>query len=86
MPADPRTTVERRSDPELAISRTFNAPARVVFDAWANYDRAFLQVMNLWRASSRVREFVMGQRLGRIAAELLQVQGVRLCHDQSLHK
>ncbi len=52
----------------------------------STYDRAFLQVMNLWQHSHRVREFVLGRRLGRIAAELLQVRGVRLYHDQSLYK
>jgi|SRR5580698_271502 uncharacterized protein YndB with AHSA1/START domain len=29
-----RTTVERRSDRELVVTRTFCAPARIVFDAW----------------------------------------------------
>ena len=29
-----RTTVERKSDRELVVTRTFNAPARIVFDAW----------------------------------------------------
>lgn len=29
-----RTQVERKSDCELVISRTFDAPARVVFEAW----------------------------------------------------
>lgn len=50
------------------------------------YDKAFLQVMNLWERSALVREFVLGKRLGRIAAELLGVDGVRLYHDQSLYK
>ena len=27
-------TVERTSDRELVVTRTFNAPARLVFDAW----------------------------------------------------
>ena len=52
----------------------------------STYDRAFLQVMNLWEQSPVVGRFVMGQRLARIAAELLQVRGVRLYHDQSLYK
>lgn len=52
----------------------------------STYDRAFLQVMNLWRHDATVREFVFGKRLARIAAELLQVDGVRLYHDQSLYK
>jgi uncharacterized protein YndB with AHSA1/START domain len=29
-----RTTVERKSDRELVTSRTFDAPARIVFEAW----------------------------------------------------
>ncbi|PBB96853.1 ATPase [Mesorhizobium sp. WSM3862] len=29
-----RTTVERTSDRELVVTRTFNAPARIVFEAW----------------------------------------------------
>jgi uncharacterized protein YndB with AHSA1/START domain len=29
-----RTTVERVSDREVAVSRTFDAPARIVFEAW----------------------------------------------------
>jgi uncharacterized protein YndB with AHSA1/START domain len=29
-----RTTVERKSDREVVVTRTFDAPARVVFEAW----------------------------------------------------
>jgi uncharacterized protein YndB with AHSA1/START domain len=29
-----RTTVERKSDRELVVTRTFNGPARLVFEAW----------------------------------------------------
>ena len=31
-----RTTVARRSDLEVVVTRTFDAPARLVFEAWAN--------------------------------------------------
>src|SRR3982751_4087436 len=34
-PMKNRTTVERRSERELVVTRTFNAPARIVFEAWA---------------------------------------------------
>ena len=33
-PMTNRTTVERTSERELVVTRTFNAPARIVFDAW----------------------------------------------------
>ncbi len=32
--SDRRTTVERRSERELVVERIFNAPARIVFEAW----------------------------------------------------
>lgn len=50
------------------------------------YEKAFLQIMNLWRESKVVKEFVFSQRLARIAAELMGVRGVRLYHDQALYK
>ena len=31
-----RTVVERKSDFELVVTRTFNAPAHIVFEAWSN--------------------------------------------------
>lgn len=31
-----RTAVERKSDLELVVTRTFNAPAHIVFEAWSN--------------------------------------------------
>ena len=36
--AKSRTTVERTSGRELVVTRTFNAPARIVFKAWTTPD------------------------------------------------
>src|SRR5215469_6466083 len=33
-----RTTVERKSDREVVVKRTFDAPARIVFEAWTKPD------------------------------------------------
>ena len=33
-PMKNRTTAERKSDRELVVTRTFNGPARIVFEAW----------------------------------------------------
>jgi len=52
----------------------------------STYGKAFLQITNLWEHGGLVREFVFGKRLARIAASLLEVEGVRLYHDQSLYK
>jgi uncharacterized protein YndB with AHSA1/START domain len=34
-PMKNRTTVERKSERELLVRRSFNAPARIVFEAWS---------------------------------------------------
>ena len=34
-PATRRTTVQRKSDREIVVTRTFDAPARLVFEAWS---------------------------------------------------
>jgi uncharacterized protein YndB with AHSA1/START domain len=33
-----RTTVERKSEREIVVTRTFNGPARLVFEAWTNVE------------------------------------------------
>jgi ectoine hydroxylase-related dioxygenase (phytanoyl-CoA dioxygenase family) len=52
----------------------------------STYDKAFLQVWNLWELSEIARPSVFSKRLARIATELLQVEGVRLYHHQALYK
>jgi len=37
-PMKMQTGVERKSERELAVTRTFNAPARIVFEAWTTPD------------------------------------------------
>src|SRR6267142_5245716 len=34
IPMKNRTTVERKSEREIVVTRTFNGPARIVFEAW----------------------------------------------------
>lgn len=50
------------------------------------YDRAFLQITNLWRTDDAVAQFVLAPRFAGVAAELLGVDRVRLYHDQALFK
>jgi ectoine hydroxylase-related dioxygenase (phytanoyl-CoA dioxygenase family) len=52
----------------------------------STYEKAFLQIINLWTKSDIVREFSFSRRLARIAAELMGVSGVRMYHDQALYK
>src|SRR6476659_3993864 len=50
------------------------------------YGKAFLQLFNLWRENQNIRELIFSKRLARIATQLMQVEGVRLYHDQALFK
>jgi ectoine hydroxylase-related dioxygenase (phytanoyl-CoA dioxygenase family) len=77
---------------EAAVAAAGDAPldAQQALDrADDDYAQAFLQVINLWRTSPDVREFVFGQRLAHVAAQLVKARaggGVRLYHDQALFK
>ncbi|HTU26917.1 MAG TPA: phytanoyl-CoA dioxygenase family protein, partial [Pirellulales bacterium] len=50
------------------------------------YEKAFLQIMNIWTKCPVVKELVFSKRLARLAAELMGSRGVRLYHDQALFK
>ncbi len=50
------------------------------------YGKAFLQLFNLWRESEAIKKLIFSSRIAQIAAELMQVEGVRLYHDQALYK
>jgi ectoine hydroxylase-related dioxygenase (phytanoyl-CoA dioxygenase family) len=52
----------------------------------STYGKAFLQLFNLWTENDLVKDFVLSKRLGQIAADLMEVDGVRLYHDQALFK
>ncbi len=50
------------------------------------YGKAFLQLFNLWRENDEVKAFIFSKRLAKIAADLMQCEGVRMYHDQALFK
>lgn len=52
----------------------------------STYDKAFLQIMNIWTKSEVVKQLVFSKRLAKIATDLMEVEGVRLYHDQALYK
>lgn len=50
------------------------------------YGKAFLQLFNLWQEDQKIEELIFSKRLAQIATNLMQVEGVRLYHDQALFK
>ncbi|GLS83712.1 phytanoyl-CoA dioxygenase family protein [Paraferrimonas haliotis] len=50
------------------------------------YGKAFLQIMNLWEEYQAVAHWVLSKKLASVAAQLLEVDKVRVYHDQALYK
>lgn len=50
------------------------------------YGKAFLQLFNLWREDDVVKNLIFSKRIAKIASDLMEVDGVRLYHDQALFK
>lgn len=71
-----------------AISRQVNKMNREdkPLEERSTYGKAFLQLFNLWREDEISRSLVFSMRLAKIASDLMQVEGVRLYHDQALFK
>lgn len=82
--ATPDEVAAFRPGIEAAVQR-FTARHRPLEDR-DTYGKAFLQVPNLCFTDDAARAFTFATRFARVAAELLQVDGVRLYHDQALFK
>ena len=50
------------------------------------YARVFAQRINLWNDHDGMRRLMLDDRLGKMAADLAQVDGIRIWHDQALIK
>lgn len=50
------------------------------------YDKVFIQRINLWQDNEKMRKLMLDPRLGKMAADLAGVDGIRIWHDQALIK
>lgn len=50
------------------------------------YDNVFDQLLNLWQDHAKIRELLLDERIGRMAAMLSGADGIRIWHDQALIK
>ncbi len=50
------------------------------------YDNVFIQRINLWQDHAGMRKLMLDSRLGKLAADLAGVDGIRIWHDQALIK
>lgn len=50
------------------------------------FSNVFDQLLNLWQTSAEVKQLMFDERIGKMAAELAGVEGIRIWHDQVLIK
>ncbi len=50
------------------------------------FGKVFDQLLNLWQTNQQVKELMLDQRIGKMAAQLAGVDGIRIWHDQALIK
>lgn len=50
------------------------------------FGKVFDQLLNLWQTNDRVKELMVDERIGEMAARLAGVDGIRIWHDQALIK
>ena len=69
--------VERHGAEITRLTLALNTQTKSLSER-TTYDRAFLQVMNLWRESEVVKRFVFNRELAMVAAQLMGVSRVRI--------
>lgn len=52
----------------------------------AYFNNVFDQLLNLWQTNDGVKQLMLNERIGRMAADLAGVNGIRIWHDQALVK
>jgi phytanoyl-CoA hydroxylase len=50
------------------------------------YDNVFDQLINLWQDNDKMQQVMLDERLGKMAAQLSNSDGIRIWHDQALIK
>lgn len=81
---DPHEVLELRAVALDLLSQRFD-PRIEVSQVDPEYEKIFVQKVNLWRVDERMRKWVLHPRLGSIAAQLTGVP-MRLWHDHLLTK
>lgn len=50
------------------------------------YDQVFDQLINLWKDNDKIKNLILDERIGKMAAQLAGIEAVRVWHDQALIK
>ncbi|HEY8661217.1 MAG TPA: phytanoyl-CoA dioxygenase family protein [Hanamia sp.] len=50
------------------------------------FSKVFDQLLNLWQTNHKMKEIMLDKRIGKMAAQLSDSDGIRIWHDQALFK
>ena len=70
---------------DIGVNARLAGDSRTVADK-SEYERNFIQCMNLWEDNPDIRAFTFHQELAELAASLLGAERLRLWSDQALYK
>jgi phytanoyl-CoA hydroxylase len=80
------TAVEERAGIKIPGKNIKTGEADGINEDSDYFAKVFDQLLNLWQTNDSVRELMLDQRIGKIAAQLSGVDGIRIWHDQALIK
>lgn len=78
--------IENRKGRKFSHSDIKTGESDGINDSADYFGKVFDQIINLWQTDDGVKELILDERIGKMAADLAQVDGIRVWHDQSLVK
>jgi len=79
-------TLDYFNDEITQVVQKKNPLLKKLMEERSTFEKAFIQIGNLFKTNDIIKKLVLSERLGKIAADLMEVDGVRLYHDQALYK
>lgn len=80
------TAVEQRAGIKIPGSNIKIGDSDGINEDADYFGKVFDQLLNLWQTNEEVKELMFDKRIGKMAAQLAQVNGIRIWHDQALIK
>ena len=80
------TALEERKGQKFSHSKLVTGEDDGINDSADYFGKVFDQIINLWQTNDDVKELILDKRIGKMATDLAEVDGIRVWHDQSLVK
>ncbi|MCK5782614.1 MAG: phytanoyl-CoA dioxygenase family protein [Flavobacteriales bacterium] len=78
--------LSERKGQKFPHSKVLTGESDGINDSADYFGKVFDQIINLWKTSTDVKELILDKRIGKMACDLAEVDGIRVWHDQSLVK